>query len=144
MANALSRLDVDRAFVVHGSDGLDEITTTGPTTAFEVRPGIVVERTLNPSDFGLPYSETKHLTGASKEENCRMAKAVLDGATGAARDIVIANAAAALWLAGTAVDLNQAARLAEYSIDSGAAKRKLQSMAAVTKRLAESDTEPRA
>lgn len=144
MANALARLDVDRALVVHGSDGLDEITTTGPTTAFEVRPGIVVRQTLNPSDFGLPHSDAKHLTGASKEENCQMAKSVLEGATGAPRDIVVANAAAALWLAGQALDLNQAARLAEYSIDSGAARRKLQAMIAATKRLAESETEPRA
>src|SRR5581483_4272958 len=100
MANALAALGLKRGFVVHGSDGLDEITTTGPTLAFEIRAGAVERRTLEPSDFALRTAQPEELRGGAKERNCEIAQAVLNGEHGAPRDIVIANASAALVAAG--------------------------------------------
>jgi len=136
MAQALSQLDVDRALVVHSADGLDEITTTGETTAFEVRPGQVAPLRLHPDDFGLAKANVAALAGGDKIENARITRAILAGERGAPRDIVIANAAAALWLAGKANDWASAARMAEQSVDSGAALQKLEKMVATTQRLA--------
>jgi anthranilate phosphoribosyltransferase len=133
MAGALAQLGIQRAFVVHGSDGLDEITTTGPTLVFEVRPGQAVRRTLHPRDFEVAVARAEDLRGGSVEENVAIARAVLSGAAGPARDIVVANAAAALFLAEAAPGLVQAARCAADSIDSGAALRKLHSLVEFTR-----------
>jgi hypothetical protein len=133
MAGALAQLGIQRAFVVHGSDGLDEITTTGPTLVFEVQPGQAVRRTLHPRDFEVAVARAEDLRGGSVEENVAIARAVLSGAAGPARDIVVANAAAALFLAEAAPGLVQAARCAADSIDSGAALRKLHSLVEFTR-----------
>src|SRR4051794_6114890 len=102
MAGALVSLGLRRGFVVHGSDGLDEITTTGPTLAFEIRDGMVERRTLEPGDFGLPTAAPQALKGGDPRQNLEIARAVLAGAHGPQRDIVLANAAAALVAAGQA------------------------------------------
>src|SRR3954466_12552666 len=132
MAGALVALGLERGFVVHGSDGLDEITTTGPTTAFEIRDGKVERRTLEPADFGLPAADPAALKGGDPAQNLEIAYAVLGGAHGPPRDIVLANAAAALVAAGHVEVLLEGVALAAMSIDSGAARRKAQALAEFT------------
>lgn len=132
MAQALAELGLCRGFVVHGSDGLDEITTTGPTIAFEIRGGRVERRTLEPGDFGVRTASAADLKGGDPARNVEIAKAVLDGARGPQRDIVIANAAAALVAAGMAGVFLEGAALAAVSIDTGAARRKAEALAHFT------------
>ncbi len=129
MAGALARLGLERGYVVHGSDGLDEVTTTGATSAFEIRSGTVERRAFLPKDFGVERADGGALKGAGKEGNAAIARTVLSGATGAQRDIVLVNAALALIVAGRAADLHAAMRMAEGSIDSGAAWRKVEELA---------------
>lgn len=121
MAHALAGLAPDHAFVVHGSDGLDEVTTTGSTAVFEVRGQSVRRLEWFPSDFGVEPATTGQLRGGGRDANCRVAQDVLKGKTGAQRDIVLVNAAAALVAAGLAENLRDGMRLAARSIDSGAA-----------------------
>jgi anthranilate phosphoribosyltransferase len=130
MADALARFGLRRGFVVHGEDGLDEITTTGSTIAFEVRAGAVTRHTLAPEDFGVPRSRPDDLRGGDRDTNCEIVRAVLRGATGAPRDIVLVNAAAALVAAERAVSFMEGMALAAHSIDSGAAWRKVEQLAA--------------
>jgi len=132
MANALTRLPVQRALVVHGTDGLDEITTTGLTIAFEVCRGQVQQRSLMPMEFGLPLASLADLAGGDAQDNAAIARAVLSGAAGPHRDIVVANAAAAIHLAGRAFSYADAAQLAAQSIDSGAAMARLTALAGFT------------
>ena len=125
VAAALARLGVRRAFVVHGDDGLDEITTTGPTTAREVAGGEVLERVFQPEDFGLERARPQDLAGGDASSCATILRAVLDGERGPRRDIVVANAAAALVVAGRAQEFREGASLAAESIDSGRARQKL-------------------
>lgn len=129
LAHALARLGLKRGFVVHGSDGLDEITTTGSTLAFEIHEGGVERRQLEPEDFAVPIAKSDDLRGGGKERNCEIARAVLQGERGPARDIVIANAAAAMVASGHADIFLEGAALAAVSIDSGAAWGKVQQLA---------------
>jgi anthranilate phosphoribosyltransferase len=132
MADALAALGLVRGFVVHGSDGLDEITTTGPTLAFEIAEGRVLSRTLTPADFGVPPATLLDLKGGDADENCEIATAVLGGAPGPRRDVVLVNSAAALVAAGRAADFLDGMALAAESIDSGAARTKLDALAALS------------
>jgi anthranilate phosphoribosyltransferase len=129
MAGALSQLGLERGFVVHGSDGLDEITLTGPTVAFEIRAGSVQRRMLSPEDFGVERVEAAALKGADRETNTAIARSIFDGTTGAPRDIVLVNASAALVAAGKASDFREGMRIARDSIDSGAARKKAKDLA---------------
>jgi anthranilate phosphoribosyltransferase len=129
LAGALAALGLPRGFVVHGSDGLDEITTTGPTLVFEIRSGHVERRTLEPADFAVPVATGEQLKGGGKERNLEIAMAVLNGERGAPRDIVLANAAAALVAAGRVETFLEGAAIAALSIDSGAARRKVELLA---------------
>lgn len=129
MAGALAQLGIDRGFVVHGSDGLDEITTTGSTLAYEIRGVRVERRTLNPADFGVAVVNADQLKGGDKEVNAAIAREILAGAKGARRDIVLVNAAAALVVAGKTESFPEAVRLAAASIDSGAARAKAEELA---------------
>jgi anthranilate phosphoribosyltransferase len=133
IAGALAELGLERGFVVHGSDGLDEITTTGETLCFEVGRGRVQRCALSPGDFGVPVAERGDLRGGDKARNCEIAVAVLSGAAGPARDIVLVNAAAALVAAGKASDFREGVRLAGRSIDSGAARAKVDALARFTR-----------
>jgi anthranilate phosphoribosyltransferase len=135
MAQALSRLGIDRAFVVHGADGLDEITTTAPTTVFQVEEGGVQKGRWQPSDFGLPEASLADLQGGDTETNARIIRGILEGEPGAKRDLVVANAAAALFVARKAIDLKSAVAMAAESIDSGAARRKLEKLIEFSVRL---------
>jgi anthranilate phosphoribosyltransferase len=132
LAHASARLGTERAYVVHGSDGLDEIATSGPTTVFLVEDGKVQKGTWAPQDFGVEPVTLEQLQGGSPEENAQIVRDVLDGQTGPKQDIVLVNAAAALLLAHRAEDVRAGIQLARESIDSGAAKRKLEELAAFT------------
>jgi anthranilate phosphoribosyltransferase len=129
MAHALAGLGTGRAFVVHGSDGLDEITVTGPTLVYEVAGGSVVMRTWNPEDFAIEHSAIQALQGGSRACNAEIAREVLNGVRGPRRDIVLINSAAALVAAGRANTLRDGVQLAAEAIDSGAAAAKLEALA---------------
>jgi anthranilate phosphoribosyltransferase len=132
IAGALAVLGLERGFVVHGSDGLDEITTTGPTLAFEIDRGAVRRRTLEPADFGVPSATHEDLRGGDSATNCAIAQAVLAGARSPQRDIVLVNAAAALVAAGKARDFREGMLLGGESIDSGKARGKVEDLARFT------------
>lgn len=118
--------------MVHGSDGLDEITTTGPTLVFEIRDGGVERRTLEPSDFALPTAAAADLRGGDQARNAAIAHAVLSGERGPQRDIVLANAAAALVAAGRVETFLEGAAIAAVSLDAGAARGKAEALARFT------------
>src|SRR4051794_2773578 len=132
MAGALASLGLPRGFIVHGSDGLDEITTTGPTLAFEIRDAQVERRTLEPADFGVPAARPEALKGGDPKLNLEIAYGVLGGAHGPHRDIVLANAAAAFVAAGQVDVFLEGVALAAVSIDSGAARAKAEALARFT------------
>lgn len=125
VAEALARLGIERGMVVHGSNGLDEITTTGPTQAVEIHQDRITQRVLHPEDFRVEPTELEKLAGGDRQENAAIVRAVLTGEKGPRRDIVLVNAAAALLTAGLASDLLAAMDLARASIDSGRALEKL-------------------
>jgi anthranilate phosphoribosyltransferase len=135
MAQALARLGIDRAFVVHGADGLDEITTTGPTTVFQVEEGGVQKGRWLPADFGLPEATLEDLQGGDSETNAQIIRGILEGEPGPKRDLVVANSAAALFVARKAIDLKSAVAMAAESIDSGSARRKLEKLIEFSVRL---------
>jgi len=134
VAHALAELGSRHAFVVHGSDGLDEITTTGETEIAEVKDGQVRLFTLRPEDAGLPRCKPADLLGGGIAENVRIIHEVLEGTKGPKRDIVLLNSAAALVAAGKAADFAEGVHVAAHSIDSGAAKQKLVELAEFTNR----------
>ncbi len=125
LAQASARLGIERAIVVHGADGLDEITTTASTVVFQVEEGHVQKVRWLPSDFGLPQASVEDLEGGDVATNAAILRAILDGETGPRRDVVVANAAAALVVAQQAPDLKTGVASAVEAIDSGAARRKL-------------------
>lgn len=132
IAGALAVLGLRRGFVVHGSDGLDEITTTGPTLAFEIRDGRVERRTLDPDDFAVRPARPQDLRGGDKRHNCDIARAVLAGAHGPHRDIVLVNSAAALVAAGMVETFLEGMAIATVSIDTGAAREKVEALGRFT------------
>lgn len=138
VARALAELGLRRGFVVHGADGLDEITNTGETYFFEVASGRVTESTLRPEDLGLPRCALADLLGGDVAENVQIIHSILSGKRGPKRDVVLMNAAAALVAADHADDFQEGMRLAAESIDSGAARRKLLALAEFTSRFAAS------
>lgn len=126
LAQVLAALGSERAWVVHGQDGLDEITLAGKTYVAEAQDGEVRTFEIEPGDFGFEVRSLEHLRGGDTDANADIVNAVLEGTrTDEARDLVIINAAAALYVGGVASDLREAARLAANSIDSGAAVQKL-------------------
>ena len=120
LAEVLGRLGAERAWTVHGQ-GLDELTTTGPTEVAEWRDGAVRRFTVTPADVGLPAARIEDLRGGDAEENAAALRALLNGAPGAYRDVVLLNAAAALIVGDRAADLRQGAQLAAAVIDDGRA-----------------------
>ncbi len=124
LAEVLGRLGAKRAWTVHGQ-GLDELTTTGPTEVAEWKDGRVSRFTVQPSDAGLPTATINDLRGGDAEENAAALRALLDGAPGAYRDVVLLNAAAALIVADRAADLREGAALAAAVIDDGRASQAL-------------------
>lgn len=121
MADALARLGKRHVLVFRGADGLDELTTTGPSDIWEVRDGEVVHSRLDPQDLGLPRARPEDLTGGDVATNVAIADAILDGEPGPRRDIVVLNAAAALMAADAVPDLATGVTRAGAAIDGGAA-----------------------
>ncbi|MEX0744479.1 MAG: anthranilate phosphoribosyltransferase [Phycisphaeraceae bacterium] len=122
VANVLGLLGVERAWVVHGSDGLDELTTTGISHVAALDAGKVMTFKVSPKNAGLPEAKPEDLTGGDAAENAAHLRAVLQGNQGPLRNIVLLNAAAALLVAGKAKSLREGVALAAESIDSGKAK----------------------
>jgi anthranilate phosphoribosyltransferase len=125
IAQVLKNLGSASVWVVHGSDGLDEITTSGPTYVAALENGSVRTFEITPDEIGLPRVKPEALRGGTAEENARALGEVLKGTKGPFRDVAVLNAAAGLIVAGRAKELKQAAALAEKSIDSGAAEDRL-------------------
>lgn len=126
MAEALAELGTRRSFVVHGHDGLDEITTTGPTDVYEVTVEGVTKHLWTPADFGVPRAFSSSLIGGDAVRNAQITLDIFSGAEGPARDIVLVNAAAGLVAAGIAPTLHSGVGMAAEAIDSGAARAKLE------------------
>ena len=133
LARALMMLGSARAWVVHGSDGLDEISTTGYTKVSECRDGAVHTFYVHPSDFGLPKASPADLRGGSAAENAEVIRRVLAGALGPHRDVVLLNAGAGLFIAGKAASVREGIACAAAAIDSGAATKTLAAMAAASR-----------
>lgn len=134
LARVLGRLGSTRAFVVHGSDGMDEITITGPTCVAELEGERVREYTLSPEDVGLVCAPPESIHGGDAEENARIVRSVLGGDRSPRRDVVLLNAAAALVVADACPDLRQGVERAAEVIDSGKALEKLDLLVAATNR----------
>jgi anthranilate phosphoribosyltransferase len=134
LAEALSMLGLRRALVVHGSDGLDEITITGPTRIAEVRDGQVRSYEVSPEEFGFARAPIDAISGGDAAANAAIIREVLAGTKSARRDVILVNTAAALVAAGRANHLADAIPLAAKSIDSGAAAGKLEALVSFTRR----------
>ena len=134
LAEALSMLGLHRAMVVHGSDGLDEITLSGMTRVAEVRDGQVRTYEVTPEEFGLTRAPLEAISGGDAPENARIIQEILSGKKSPCRDVVLLNAAATLVAAGRANHLSEAMPMATKSIDSGAAQAKLEGLVAFTQR----------
>ncbi len=125
IANVLLKLGRERALVVHGDDGLDEITTTTTTMVSEVRDGMVRDYKINPEDLGIKLSKPEDLEGGDSVENAAIIFAILKGVKGPKRDIVVINSAAAFYVGKKVESLKEGVKLAEEIIDSGVALKKL-------------------
>ena len=132
LAGVLNELGSERAFVVHGSDGLDEITLTGPTKLSELNNGRVSTREICPEDFGLERVAADALAGGDAARNAEILRMVLDGKTGPQRDVVLLNAAAAIAAGGLAEDMATAINMARESIDLGKARQALDRLVEVS------------
>jgi anthranilate phosphoribosyltransferase len=132
MAATLAELGVQRAFVVHGANGLDEISLSGETYVAEVHEGTVKRYTLTPEDFGMARAPIETIRGGAAQENASFIREVLEGQPGPRRDIAVMNAAAALVNAGIAANFLDGAQLAASAISSGLAQKKLAALVAFT------------
>jgi anthranilate phosphoribosyltransferase len=134
LAHTLGRLGSERAWVVHGSDGLDEITTTGATHVAEYKDGAVREFEVSPEEAGLPRAKAADLKGGTPAENAETMRALLGGAKSPVRDIVLLNAAAVLVIADAAADLRTGVAQAAAAIDGGKASAALEALVEITNR----------
>ena len=129
IARSLLMLGSDRAWVVHGADGIDEISTTGHTKVSECRDGAVNTFYVHPADFGIPKASPTDLKGGDAAANAAIVTAILDGKKGSARDVVLLNAGAALFVAGRVGSIQEGIAMAASAIDSGGARTTLEAMA---------------
>ena len=132
LAEVLRALGSTHVWVVHGHDGLDEITTTGATAVAELKDGAVRRFELTPADFGVAEAAPETLKGGDAETNARALRAVLDGRQGPFRDIVVANSAAALVVAGKATEIQEGAAMAAAALDSGEASAALERLVRIS------------
>ena len=133
IAEALLQLGAHRAFVVHGADGIDELSPTGPNLVYEVVDGGVRERTVDPVELGLERCSVEDLAGGSPAENAALIRRVFEGEEGGRRSAVLLNAAGAIAAGGHADDLREGLELARAAIDSGAATARLDELIAFSK-----------
>lgn len=136
MAQTLQRLGSEAAWLVHGSDGTDEITITGVTWVAALSGDMITLREIHPEDAGLPVHPFEAIIGGTPEENADAFRALLGGAAGAYRDAVLLNSAAALLVAGAADSLKSGVEMARASIDSGTAKRAVETLARISQEAA--------
>ncbi|MGO9228625.1 MAG: anthranilate phosphoribosyltransferase [Bryobacteraceae bacterium] len=136
LAGALARLGMVRGYVVHGFDGLDEVTTTGPTLVYEIQEGQTKQRTLDPDNFAVRTAAPAELKGGDTVRNLEIARAVLAGQRGPHRDIVIANSAVCLVAAAQVETFLEGTAVAAVSLDSGAARSKLEALVRFTEQCA--------
>ncbi|MFA5260711.1 MAG: anthranilate phosphoribosyltransferase [Candidatus Omnitrophota bacterium] len=134
LAHVLKNLGLKKAMVVHGSDGLDEVTTTGPTFVSEWNGTAVVSYEIDPREMEIPLAPDEALKGGDLKKNLYIAKEILDGVKGPRRDIVVLNAAYALYVADHVQDVRDGIRLAKEAIDSGKAKAKLEELVTFTQK----------
>ncbi len=132
MAETLKALGSDRAWLVHGADGTDELSIAGITHVARLEAGALTEAELHPEDAGLPVHPFEAILGGTPEDNARAFRALLGGAPSAYRDAVLLNSAAALVIAGRAATLSEGVGLARDSLDSGRARDKVEALARVT------------
>src|ERR1700693_4351501 len=132
MAATLAKLDIQHAFVVHGADGLDEISLSGETYVAELNEGAIKRYTVTPEDFGMSRAPIEALRGGDATENAALIREVLDVQPGPRRDIAVINAAAALVASGIAANFHDGAQLAGNAISSGLAQKKLAALVAFT------------
>ncbi len=132
LANAVGNLGAQHVMVVNGKDGLDEITVTSKTVVSEWKNGDLTSYTLNPVDYGIPLAKSDDLVGGNAEENANITISVLTGEPGPKRNIVLLNAAAAIYVSGVAPSIEKGLVMAETAIDSGAALKKLNEIRKVT------------
>lgn len=132
MANVLLELGSQKAWLVHGSDGTDEISISGPTWVAKLENGSVEDTELSPEDAGLPIHPFEAIIGGSPKKNASALSDLLEGSKSAYRDAVLLNTAAALVVADKVTTLTEGVELAAYSIDSGSAKQKLEALARIT------------
>jgi anthranilate phosphoribosyltransferase len=130
MLGVLQASGTERALVVYGADGLDELTTTTTSTVHELRDGAITSYEVDPADFGLARAQPDDLLGGTAAENAESARRVLGGDAGPHRDIVVLNAAGGFVVAGAAADLAEGVTLAHAAIDDGRAEAKLDEVAA--------------
>lgn len=132
MAQTLQQLGSEAAWLVHGSDGTDELTITGVSWVAAMSGDMITQREIHPEDAGLPVHPFESILGASPADNAKAFRALLDGEASAYRDAVLLNSAAALLVSGKVEGLKAGAQLAAQSIDSGAAKRAVETLAKIT------------
>jgi anthranilate phosphoribosyltransferase len=141
IAETLKSLGAETVWIVHGADGLDEITTTGPTRVLALENGALRRFEITPEEVGLTRATLKDLRGGDPARNAAALRAVLDGARNAYRDIATLNAGAALVVAGKAADLKAGLKLAEEALDSGKARATLENLVRISNRGADADTQ---
>ena len=132
IAEVLDNMGTERAMVVHGLDGLDEITTTAPTMVSEIKDGKITDYEINPEMYGLNKSHTEDIKGYDAAYNAKLVKRLLEGETGPKRDIVLINAAAALYIGGAAQDMHEGIDMARKYVDDGSAYDKLNELIKVS------------
>jgi anthranilate phosphoribosyltransferase len=132
VAQVLRNLGSERAWVVHGSDGLDEITLAGPTTVASLQGGAITVFEIRPEDVGLRMCRPEELRGGEAEANATALRAVLQRQDGADRDVALLNAAASLVVAGRVAELAEGLVLARQSVDSGRAEAALERLIAIS------------
>lgn len=132
IAEVAGLLGTEKSVVVHGADGLDEITITGPTEAYEVGNGHLREFTINPQEFGLATATLDAIRGGTVEQNVAITRSVLGGEKGAPRDVVLLNAGTGAYVAGLASSIEEGLQEAAEAIDSGAARAKLEDIRSVS------------
>ncbi|WHH59600.1 anthranilate phosphoribosyltransferase [Petroclostridium sp. X23] len=132
IASVLSNLGVERAMVVHGEDGLDEISLTGRTLVCELKDGEISEYILDPRDYGMALCRPEHLKGGTAQENARIIQDVFEGCEGVQKDVIVLNSAAALYVGKKTSTIQEAIGMADGIIKDGSAKRKLGEFIAFT------------
>ncbi|WP_206378283.1 anthranilate phosphoribosyltransferase [Sneathiella limimaris] len=132
MAETLKELGSEHVWIMHGTDGLDELTTTAPSLVAELKDGKITEFEINPEDVGLPKAKMEDLIGGTPEQNAKALMALLQGEKGPYRDITLLNAAAGLIVGGKCTDLKDGIELASASIDSGKALNAMNELKRIT------------